>query len=135
MDIPSVNRENALERLRNARSAHLKWCAYAQELVSGVSVDVNKIPIEHTLCDFGIWYHGVGKEELGHLSAYDSIYAPHEMLHEIYKRIYKLLHSDDCGDDGFTQINNYMDELIGVSETLQQTLDVLEQEIQQLPEK
>jgi hypothetical protein len=135
MDIPSINKTIALEKLHKARRAHIAWRANAQALVSGMSINIDQIPIDHTSCEFGIWYHGEGKDELCHLSAYDSIYAPHEMLHEIYKRIYTILHSKDAGNGGMDLAKNYLDELIAVSETLLQSLDTLEQEIQRLPEK
>ncbi len=93
--MPSIKKQEALGKLRKAKGAHIKWRAYAQALVSGVSVDEDKIPVEHTSCAFGQWYHNDGKLMLGHLAAYDSIYTPHEMLHEIYKRIFLVLHSED----------------------------------------
>ena len=144
----SVNKKIALDRLRKAKGAHLKWRAYAQALVSGVSVDDDKIPVEHTSCAFGIWYHGEGKQKLGHLSAYESIYTPHEMLHEIYKQIFQLLHAkdnagvfkrlfsskEDRENERLLLARSYMDELVGVSETLLQALAILEQEIREMPE-
>jgi hypothetical protein len=148
MEMPSVNKKVALDKLRKAKGAHLKWRAYAQALVSGVSVDDDKIPVEHTSCAFGIWYHGEGKQKLGHLSSYDSVYTPHEMLHEIYKQIFELLHSKDSAgvfkklfsskedreNERLILARGYMEELVGVSETLLQALDILEQEIRELPD-
>lgn len=144
----SINKKIALDRLRKAKGAHLKWRAYAQALVSGVAIDDDKIPVEHTSCAFGHWYHGEGKEKLGHLTSYDSVYTPHEMLHAIYKRIFDVLHSEgstgvfkklfstkeDREHDRLVLARSYMEELVGVSETLLQTLDILEQEIRELPD-
>ncbi len=146
--MPFMNKKVALDKLRKAKGAHLKWRAYAQALVSGVSVDDDKIPVEHTSCVFGVWYHGEGKEKLGHLSAYDSIYTPHEMLHEIYKMIFELLHTEDNAGmfkkmfsskeerrhERMVLARSYMEEMVGVSETLLQALDILEQEIRELPD-
>jgi hypothetical protein len=145
--MPALNKKLALDKLRKAKGAHLKWRAYAQALVSGVPVDDDKIPVEHTSCAFGHWYHGDGKEKLGHLSAYDAIYTPHEMLHEIYRKIFDLLHAkDDAGifkklfsskeereNERLSLARSYMEELVGVSETLLQAIDILEQEIRDLP--
>ncbi len=148
MEMPSMNKKIALDKLRKAKGAHLKWRAYAQALVSGVSVDDDKIPVEHTSCVFGQWYHGDGKEQLGHLSAYEAIYTPHEMLHAIYKKIFDLLHSkdnagvfkklfstkEDRENERLALARSYMEELVGVSETLLQAIDLLEQEIKELPD-
>lgn len=143
----SISKKEALDNLRMAKGAHIKWRAYAQALVSGVSVDEDKIPIEHTSCAFGQWYHNDGKLMLGHLTSYDSIYTPHEMLHEIYKRIFHVLHSKDSSgvikkffsskdaryNERLELARNYMEELVGVSETLLKALDILEDEIRELP--
>ncbi len=147
--MPQLDRKEALERLRRAKGAHIKWRAYAQALVSGVKVDADKIPVEHTDCAFGLWYHGEGRRQLGHLSAYESIDTPHEMLHAIYKRIFEVLQSEQ--ETGtlrkvFTSrvsrerqrletARQYMTELVGVSETLLKALEILEQEIRELPEQ
>jgi len=145
----SINKKEALDKLRKAKGAHIKWRAYAQALVSGVSVDEDKIPVEHTSCAFGQWYHNDGKLMLGHLVSYDSIYTPHEMLHEIYKRIFHVLHSEGSSgifkklfsskgareNERLELARNYMEELVGVSETLLTALDILEQEIRELPDE
>ena len=145
----SITKKEALDKLRKAKGAHIKWRAYAQALVSGVSIDEDKIPVEHTSCAFGQWYHNDGKLMLGHLVSYDSIYTPHEMLHEIYKRIFQVLHSKDSSgifkklfsskgaldNERLELARSYMEELVGVSETLLKAFDILEQEIRELPDE
>ncbi|MBU1654433.1 MAG: CZB domain-containing protein [Gammaproteobacteria bacterium] len=143
-----IDKKEALDKLRKAKGAHIKWRAYAQAMVSGVQVSEEKIPVEHTSCAFGQWYHGEGKELLGHLASYEGIYTPHEMLHEIYKRIFLVMNSEDEGvlrklfsskaarvHDRMQLARQYMEELVGVSETLLKALDILEQEIRELPDK
>lgn len=137
----SINKADALSQLRKAKGAHIKWRAYAQAMVSGVDVSKEKVPVEHTNCAFGKWYHNEGKQELGHLPAYEGIYTPHEMLHEIYKRIFDVINSP--GPGGFftsraTRQQNkmllarqYMCELVGVSETLLKAVEILEEEIKE----
>jgi len=147
--MPSINKKVALDKLRGAKGAHIKWRSYAQALVSGVAVSDDKIPVEHVDCAFGQWYHGEGKKQLGHLISYESIYTPHEMLHEIYKRIFNVLHSEDStgvfkkmfsskGGREYERLalaRSYMEELVGVSETLLRALDILEEEIRELPDE
>ena len=141
----TIDKKDALEKLRKAKGAHIKWRAFAQALVAGVPVDEDKIPVEHTSCAFGKWYHGEGKLKLGHLPSYEGIYTPHEMLHEIYKQIFDVLHAKESGglrglftsrmareNERMELARRYMEELVGVSETLLKALDILEEEIREL---
>jgi hypothetical protein len=144
-----MDRREAMTHIRKAKAAHIRWRSYAQALVSGVAVSDEKIPVAHTDCAFGQWYHGPGKALLGHLDSYEGIYTPHEMLHAIYHRIFDTLKSaDNSGrlkklfSSKETQqhkrlelAREYMVELIGVSETLLQALEMLEEEVREtLPE-
>jgi hypothetical protein len=144
----TINKKEALEKLRKAKGAHIKWRAYAQALVSGVPVSNEKIPVEHTACTFGQWYHGEGKRKLGHLATYDAIYTPHEMLHEIYKQIFNILTKPESKglmnllsskatreNQRMELARSYMDELVGVSETLLKALDILEEEVRELTDE
>ena len=56
-----MNENEALQQLRKAKTAHLKWRTYAQALVGGVSVEADKTPLAHTECEFGRWYLGPGR--------------------------------------------------------------------------
>lgn len=145
----AIDKRDALEKLRRAKGAHIKWRAYAQALVSGVVVSEDNIPVEHTACAFGKWYHGAGRQQLSHLAAYEGVATPHEMLHAIYKRIFDVLHtppsrrglhglfSTKFGREAeqMERARYYMEELVGVSETLLKALDILEQEIRELPDE
>jgi len=144
-----MNRHEALTEIRKAKAAHIRWRSYAQALVSGVAVSDEKIPVEHTDCAFGQWYHGPGKNALGEFVSYEGIHTPHEMLHAIYKRIFDTLKSEDT-NRGLKKLFStkqgqelkrlelaraYMGELIGVSETLLEALEMLEDEVREiLPE-
>jgi len=136
-----------IDRIRKAKSAHIRWRSFAQALVSGVPIDDEKLPLDHTACGFGVWYHGEGKQTLGHLASYDGIYTPHEMLHAIYKRIYDLLNVDDAASKGLLskmfsneegkreirlkQARELMTEMVGVSDTLLKALEMLEEEVRE----
>lgn len=143
-----MNKEEALKIIRKAKIAHIEWRAYAQAVVSGVGSSNTKVPVEHTDCDFGKWYNGRGKVMFSHLDAFDSIRVPHEMLHDVYKKIFQIMHTEESGGllgvftsktaremEKMQLANQHMTQLIGISETLLKTLDLLEQEIAQLPEK
>lgn len=140
----STPKQSAISQIRKAKGAHMRWRAYAQALVSGVDVPEDKIPVAHTECAFGRWYHGEGQTLLGHLDSYEGIAVPHEMLHAIYQRIYQTLNVNGSRNplgglfgkrQRFRIAHDYMDELIGVSETLIRALEMLEQEVRDLPDE
>lgn len=84
----TIDKDTILRELRKAKAAHLKWRSYAYAMVSGLDIDAEYAPLEHTDCAFGKWYHGAGKEHFGHLDTYSGIEVPHHILHKIYHKIY-----------------------------------------------
>lgn len=86
----TIDKDAILRELRKAKAAHLKWRSYAYAMVSGLDIDAEYAPLEHTDCAFGKWYHGAGKEHFGHLDTYSGIEVPHQILHKIYSKIYDL---------------------------------------------
>ena len=83
-----------LNNLRSAKSAHMKWKAHALALVQGLPLHESQVPIIHTDCAFGKWYYGAGLK-LSTLDAYTALDKPHEQLHEVYSRIFKLLFGEE----------------------------------------
>ncbi|KOR33512.1 hypothetical protein TI05_00550 [Achromatium sp. WMS3] len=137
-----MNKGDALAAIRKAKSSHIKWRAFAQALIAGVEVSDDKIPKRHTECEFGKWYHGIGKKHLGHLESFKAIDAPHEVLHAVYARIYEALHDTEETVWAKLFTNNternrrklesaqaLMVELVAISETLLLTIGMLEQEV------
>jgi hypothetical protein len=142
-----MHKSEILATIRRAKSAHIKWRSFAQALIAGVPVTEDKIPKEHTECDFGRWYYGEGRQVLGRLESFQGIETPHEMLHAIYNRIYNILHGME-GESLTSRIltskaerlrrrievaQNLMIELVAVSETLLRAIELLESEIQSEP--
>ena len=84
----SIDKELLLSEIRKAKAAHLKWRSYAYAMVSGLDIEAEYTPLEHTDCAFGKWYHGAGREHFGHLDTYSGIAVPHQILHKIYHKIY-----------------------------------------------
>lgn len=85
----SIDNDVILKELRKAKAAHIKWRSYAYAMVSGLDIDAEYAPLEHTQCAFGKWYHGAGKEHFGQLDTFSGIAVPHEILHKLYTRIYE----------------------------------------------
>jgi len=81
---------DTLEQLRNARAAHKAWVSRAEALVEGIPLEKNQVPMFPTDCVFGKWYYGEG-QQLKRLSDFADLEKPHEELHKVYMRIFKLL--------------------------------------------
>jgi hypothetical protein len=136
-----VDKKVALNAIRKAKAAHIKWRSYAQALVAGVDVSDEKVPVAHTNCDFGRWYYGQGQAELGGLDSFQGIAAPHEMLHAIYSKIFDTLYRQEkrsllqkifareTAHGRYDQARAYMADLVAASETLLTAIDLLEKEI------
>ncbi len=86
----AIDNEAISKELRKAKAAHIKWRSYAYAMVSGLDVDTEYTPLEHSDCAFGKWYYGAGKEHFGHLDTYAGIDVPHQILHKLYAKIYDL---------------------------------------------
>ncbi|HEY0635666.1 MAG TPA: CZB domain-containing protein [Gammaproteobacteria bacterium] len=123
-------KEELLSLIRRAKSSHIRWRAYAQGLVSGVPVAEDRLPVKHTDCKFGQWYYGDGARQLGHLDIFRDVEAPHEMLHAVYGQIHELVvqQGDNHG------AHRKLDELIAISRTLLEQIEILEQEVNVLPD-
>ncbi|HEY0719774.1 MAG TPA: CZB domain-containing protein [Gammaproteobacteria bacterium] len=124
------NKEELLALIRRAKSSHIRWRAYAQGLVSGVPIAEDRLPVKHTDCKFGQWYYGEGARQLGHLDIFRDVEAPHEMLHAVYGQIHELVVQQ--GDNH--SAHHKLDELIAISRTLLEQIDILEQEVSTLPD-
>ena len=71
-----MEKKEILDQLRHAKTAHIKWRAYAHALVSGLPVEKEHVPVIHTDCAFGKWFHGPG-QYLSHLRQFDTIDKSH----------------------------------------------------------
>ncbi len=132
-----MTKREIIQQLRAAKAAHIQWRAYAQAIVGGFSVDQNHVPVIHTNCKFGQWYYGRG-QMLSSLNSYGAIDAPHAMLHQVYMEIYKLMFGEVKGglftskakirEKNHKKAEELMHNLISVSETLLEAINMVEQE-------
>jgi len=81
---------DTLDQLRNARAAHKAWVSRAEALIEGIPLEKNQVPMFPTDCVFGKWYYGEG-QQLKRLASFGELEKPHEELHKVYMRIFKLL--------------------------------------------
>lgn len=82
--------DQILQQTRRAKTAHLRWRAYAMALTTGYSVEEGQLPMEHTDCQFGHWYYSAGPQ-LTALPEFQAIEEPHKQVHAIYHDIFQLL--------------------------------------------
>lgn len=87
------NKAEILNHIRGAKAAHLRWKAHATAMVEGLPLEEGQVPILHTDCAFGKWYYGNG-QILSQMNSYISLNEPHEQLHTVYMKIFKLLFGD-----------------------------------------
>jgi len=81
---------DTVDQLRNARAAHKAWVSRAEALIEGIPLEKDQVPMFPTDCVFGKWYYGEG-QQLKRLSEFADLEEPHEELHKVYMRIFKLL--------------------------------------------
>jgi hypothetical protein len=143
-----MTKKEILTQLRAAKTAHIQWRSYAQALISGLPVDQDHVPVIHTTCKFGKWYYGPG-QSLSSLSAYEAIESPHEVLHQLYMKIFKILFSEDdrsvlhklFGSKGKldkkrqAEAEAMMQNLLSVSRTLLEAIALLEQEVMNMSDE
>ncbi len=91
-----MDQREVLDRLRNAKSAHLGWVNRARALIEGNPVDQEKIPVMPTDCIFGKWYYGDGRA-LSKLTSFRDVEQPHNELHRIYAEIFNILFEQKKG--------------------------------------
>ena len=86
-----MDKHAALDELRQARFALVRWRQYAQGLTSGMAVGARAAPVEAHECVLGQWFHGKGRELLGHLPQYHTVKESHTRLHEIHSELHDLV--------------------------------------------
>jgi len=142
-----MDRQDGLDKLLAARSAHVRWLARAQALVAGVPLDDEQVPVTVTDCEFGQWYYGPG-QGLSALASFRAIEAPHQQLHRIYTQIFAHLHGDASrslagrllGSKKQTKqqrveaAQELLPEMNSASETLLAAVTVLEAELRTMAE-
>lgn len=124
------DRAELLRVIRKAKSSHIRWRSYAQALLAGLEVAEDSAPVSHRLCGFGKWYYGEGATSLGHLEIFRDIETPHAILHQIYGRIHELV-----GAGRMEEAKPMLEQLIGVSRTLLDAMQLLEQEVMAVEER
>lgn len=94
-----MKKEEVLEHLRAAKSAHIKWVQKAKLLINGVDVEKDAIPVDSTECKFGKWFYSDGQilNSLSNnpLECMQSIEKLHFNLHDQYLKIFNIYFSQE----------------------------------------
>ena len=124
-----LDKRKALQLLRQAQVAHIKWLGHALELIYGRDIAESRAPVLHADCEFGRWYYGEGKELLGYLEHYLLVDEAHRILHGIYRDIFASVKRGDI-----TTAKAGLHELVQASQSLLEAVQLLEQDVTGLPE-
>lgn len=149
-----MKKEEVLEHLRAAKSAHIKWVQKAKLLINGVEVDESAIPVDSTECKFGRWFYSDG-QILNALSnnpmeCMQTIESLHFNLHDQYLKIFNIYFGEGRKQKGFfakffgkkkeissneQQIaQDYYDKMEGISKQLLDEINRLERRLIAVPD-
>jgi hypothetical protein len=82
--------DSVISKLKKSKNAHIRWRTYAEALASGNDSVIDKLPVKHTDCEFGKWYHGDG-QEFTSLDVFKEIGLIHQSLHEEFEIIFSIV--------------------------------------------
>ncbi|MBK1722930.1 CZB domain-containing protein [Thiocystis violacea] len=143
-----MTREDILDQLRTAKTAHTQWLSDALALIAGLAAGKDHVPVSHRHCEFGQWYYGRG-HGLASLSAYAAIEAPHEALHGLYAQVFDILSAPrnrpllakvftpkgHLGKRQQDEAKALMQEMLSASRRLLEAIALLEQHLMEMSEQ
>ncbi|MEW6678511.1 MAG: CZB domain-containing protein [Pseudomonadota bacterium] len=119
-----MTKQEAMRMVRQAKSAHIRWRAFVLSMLAGLEVAEHQAPIHHKACDFGQWFYSDGFRAFAHWPIYQDVEYVHELLHAVYERLYQA-----CSEAHQAEAERLSGQLMGISESLLVTLDLLDEEI------
>ncbi|WP_373071909.1 CZB domain-containing protein [Sulfurimonas sp.] len=148
-----MEKDQIIEHLRAAKSAHIKWVQKAKLLINGIEVEKDAIPVDSTECKFGKWFYGDG-QVLNALSnnpveCMVAIEELHSELHDIYMNIFHIYFSKQSGgllskifgtkkkitQEESIRALDYYDKLETVSKKLLDEINRLERRLLAVPDE
>lgn len=94
-----MHKDEILDHLRQAKSAHIGWVQRAKFLIEGVSISENAIPVSQMDCRFGKWFYSDGQKlqyiRNNPVECMVEIEELHAELHNVYFNIYKIFYLQD----------------------------------------
>jgi len=111
--------------VRQAKSSHIRWRAYVQAMLVGIEIQTSQAPLHHKECNFGQWFYRDGFASFAHWPLFQDVEYTHELLHAVYLLIHQALQDGDLG-----RARVIGEQMVGISYSLVETIDLLQQEIQ-----
>ncbi len=144
-------KEHTLQRLYQARTAHVRWANAIKLLVSGIDIPESSIPLSPADAPFGKWYYDEAiRFSLGvsHM-VLEEIEALHLSLHDRYTKIYPIYfgsrkksllggllgNRQKASDAEIEFAHRYYEEIVELSDRLKHKLRVFESQLQSLGEE
>ena len=149
-----MTKNEILEQLRAAKTAHISWVQKAKMLINGVKMEKNAIPVNSTECRFGKWFYGDAQKlnalPTNPLECMQNIESLHFKLHDIYLNIFKIYYQEDKKQGFFSKLfgkkkritdaeqelaETYFKELEATSKALLEEINRMERRILVIPDK
>lgn len=92
-----MDKSATLEALGAAKAAHIKWVNRARNLIDGIPVVKEAIPVDSTECAFGKWFYLEGSKlnAFGSMDCLSVIETYHFELHDRYLKIFTIYFGED----------------------------------------
>lgn len=122
------NHKVILERLRDldrAIASHAKWMGHLnRRLICGEAADANDLAEDaHARCQFGQWFYGPGKTQMGKEPSFAAIEVAHQSMHQIARHLFASQAA------GRAIAPEDYEALVAVAARFRQLLRLLEQEL------
>lgn len=118
-----MTKQEALSIIRRAKAAHIRWRAFALAKLAGLPVEQDQAPVHPRECAFGLWFYTEGFRTFAHWPIYQDLEYVHELLHAVYERIFLA-----CEEGRRDDANRISAQLLGLSESMLATLNLLDEE-------
>ena len=146
-----MQKNEVLDHLRAAKTAHIKWVQRAKLLINGFEIPKEAIPVDSTECKFGQWFYS-DAQKLNALSnnpleCMAHIENLHFKLHDVYLQIYKIYFKEKQGffaklfkpskvsDLEHEKAERLYDEMEHISKQLLEEINRLERRLIAIPEE
>ena len=146
-----MQKNEVLDHLRAAKTAHIKWVQRAKLLINGFEIQKEAIPVDSTECQFGKWFYS-DAQKLNALSnnpleCMAQIEALHFKLHDTYLQIYKIYFKEKqsffakifkpnkISDLELEKAQKLYDEMESISKQLLDEINRLERRLIAIPEE
>jgi hypothetical protein len=140
-----ATKEAFIQKLKQARNAHISWVNNIKLLVSGIDMDSADIPLSKTECLFGKWLYNEGTvlSMVSTKSVLEEIDELHGQLHDTYMPIYQIFFQNKGGNvlnnlfgakhkvnqNELLLSQRYYEEIVVLSDKLKNKLRVFESQL------